>query len=391
VIVPTILLAVAVQGGDSLTLDSALMLAREHRAQVVMAAALVAEARADWRASVAIPNPTVTYSYTGDTPTQHVTIDQSLEWLIRRGSLTAAGRAGVEEAVADSVSILAQVERGTRLAYYAAMGAGRKVTLAREDAAIADSLAMLASNRFAAGEIARLDEAQAALEAARVRQLVSVSREEYAVAIAALGRALGIPAASLPPPGGALDAALADSTLPPARLEELPAVVAARAGWAAAAARFRVARKARIPLPSLQAGAEWNNPGTGSTVVLGVSLPFPLWQSGGAQAALAGARAEEARATLRETEDEAQRLLAETTTRVQETARRALVARDSILPLARRQRELALQTFQAGETDMILVLEMLRAERAVARALVDDLMAYQRARADWIALRGGNR
>lgn len=390
-IVPALLLTVSIQGADSLTLDSALALARERRAQVEVAAALVAAARADWRVSVAIPNPIASYSYTGDTPNQHATIDQSLDWLLRRGSLTAAGRAGVEAAVADSVRILAQVEWEARLAYYAVMGAARQLTLAQEESAIADSLAILAANRLAAGEIAPLDEAQAALEAARARQLVSASRQDYAVGVAALGRALGVPAASLPPLGGALDEGIADSTLPPVLLDDLPAVIAARAGSDAAAARFRAARRSRIPLPSVQAGAEWNNPGTGSTVVLGISLPFPLWQSGGAEAALAGALADEARAVLRETEDEAQRLLAETTTRVRETGRRALVARDSILPLAERQRQLALLAFQAGETDVIPVLEALRAERAVARALVDELMAYQAARADWIALRGGNR
>jgi outer membrane protein TolC len=66
-----------------------------------------------------------------------------------------------------------------------------------------------------------------------------------------------------------------------------------------------------------------------------------------------------------------------------------LVARDSILPLAARQRELALNAYRVGETGIVPVLDALRAEREVGRELVLDLVAYQQARADWIALMGG--
>ncbi|MBE0591247.1 MAG: TolC family protein, partial [Gemmatimonadales bacterium] len=119
-----------------------------------------------------------------------------------------------------------------------------------------------------------------------------------------------------------------------------------------------------------------------------VGLPIPLWQSGGAPAAAARARADQATAQLREVRADATRLLAQATVRVQETARRALVARDSVLPLAVRQRELALVAYQTGETGIVPVLDALRAEREVVRDLVADLVAYQAARADWLALIG---
>ncbi len=376
---------------DSLTLDFALALARAHRGQVAVAAAVVAAARADRRAMLTLPNPIATYTYTGDAPRQHATVDQPLDWLLRRGSDGAAGRAGVGMALADSTRLLAEVAREARSAFYAALGTSRRLALAEDEAALADSLAGIAARRRAAGEISELEQAQAALEAARARQLVSASREDHLLAVAELGRALGVPPETLAAPGGALDGELSAPAPTAPLVDALPMVMAARADSTRARALYHAAQWSRMPFPSVQAGVEWNdpaNPTAGSTILLGLSLPLPLWQSGGAPAAAARARADQAAAQLREVRADAARLLAQAATRVRETARRALVARDSILPLATRQRELALVAYTAGETGIVPVLDALRAEREVVRDLVNDLVAYQSARADWLALIG---
>lgn len=387
-----LLLAIAVQASpDSLTLEAALALAEARRGQAVVAAALAAAARGDWRAAVAIPNPIAAYSYTGDPPRQHAAVIQPLDWLLTRGSRSAAGRAGVDMALADSAQIVAGIEREVRHAFYGTLAAARRLTLAQEESLFADSLAGIAARRLAAGEISSLEEAQAALEAARARQLVSASREGYLLTLAALGSAVGAPSDSLAPIAGTLDADIAGALPPAPALDELPIVASARADSAAARARFAAARLARVPFPAVEAGAEWNNPDAGTTFLFGVSVPVPLWNSGGAQAAVAGARAREAAARLTEARANTSRLLQQTEARVRESARRALVSRDSILPLAARQRDLALLAYQAGETGLIPVLDALRAERAVVRDFVVDLLDFQQAWADWLALIGGTR
>jgi len=376
---------------DSLTIDRAVALALDHRGQVAVATATVAAARADRRTAMQLPNPVAVYSYTGDPPRQHVTVDQSLDWLLRRSSVGSAGTAGIGVALADSTQLLAEVARQARSAFYAALGADRRLTLAQDQAALADSLAGIAARRRAAGEISELEAAQATLEAARAHQLVSLSREDHAVALAELGRALGVAPETLATPVGALDEQLSVATPLMPSVDSLPMVATARADSSMAGALYRAARWDRIPFPSVVAGVEWDDPtnaGGGSTVVLGVGLPIPLWQSGGGTAAAALARADQASAQLREVRADAIRLLTQSAVRVQETARRALVARDSILPLATRQRELALISYQAGETGIVPVLDALRAEREVVRDLVADLVAYQAARADWLALLG---
>jgi cobalt-zinc-cadmium efflux system outer membrane protein len=376
---------------DSLTLDAALALARAHRGQVAVAAAVVAAARADRRTILSLPNPIASYSYTGDPPRQHASIDQPLDWLLRRGSDAAAGRAGIGVALADSTQLLAEVAREARSAFYTALGTSRRLALAEDEAALADSLAGIAARRRAAGEISELEQAQAALEAARARQLVSAGREDHQLAVAELGRALGVLPDALAAPAGALDRELSGAVPAAPLVDALPMVAAARADSTMARAFYHAAQWSRIPFPSVQAGLDWNdpaNPTAGSTILLGLSLPLPLWQSGGAAAAAARARADQAAAQLREVRADAARLLTQATARLQETARRALVARDSVLPLAIRQRELALLAYRAGETGIVPVLDALRAEREVVRDLVTDLVAYQVARADWLALIG---
>jgi len=195
----------------------------------------------------------------------------------------------------------------------------------------------------------------------------------------------------LSPASGALDTGVSQAVPPPLPIDSLPSVSQARADSLAAHARLTAAQRARIPFPALQAGIEWNDPTVPDRrtfAVFGLSLPLPLWHSGGSVSAAARADAVAAAGRLQETRAEARRQIATTLVRVQESALRALVARDSIMPLAVRQRELALVAFRAGETGIVPVLDALRAERQVARDLVDDLLTFQEAYADWLGLLG---
>jgi outer membrane protein TolC len=122
--------------------------------------------------------------------------------------------------------------------------------------------------------------------------------------------------------------------------------------------------------------------------VLGFALPLPFWNAGGAQAALASARAERAAAETREVRLSAERAVAEARVHLEETARRARFARDSLVPAARDLRARAVAAYRAGETGVLPVLDALRGERDVVLAGVQDLIAFQEAVAEWRALLG---
>jgi len=382
-----LMLIIAVQvPGDSLTLAQALAQARAARGQEVVAAAQVAEARGALRTAGAIPNPNVSYSRSEAFPTHHLIVDQPLDWLIRRGADRAAARAGVTRARADSAQTVADFHRAVRVAYWRARAGLMSEDLVYAAAIQADSLAAIAAARLRAGDISLLDQEQAALEASRAHQTASSAREGSRIAAAELARAMGL-ATSAPRPSDPLDNGLdlfSDTTV---ALASIPALRGAVADSAAAAAQLRSARRARLPFPSLQGGAEWGDPSQPGTLsVIGFAIPLPLWQGGGGPVAEASARADRFSALAREARLDVVRQVRQARIHLEETAQRARAARDSLVPASAVLRARALRAYQSGETGILPVLDALRSEREVALSAVQDELAFQEALSDWHAL-----
>jgi len=375
--------------GDSVSLRMALARARATRGQVTAAAAQVAEARAALRSAGAVSNPTVSFSHTGAVPQEHFLFDQPLDFLLRRSPERSAARARIAGAEADSNRTMADLVREVRATFYGALAATGGERLVAAQASQADSVARIAAARLRAGDISLLEQEQAAQEAARARQTLSAARQAARVAEAALARAIAWDRLEPPHAAGSLDDGLGDQPPDAPAADSLPAVRAAVAESSATAALARSAAVQRIPLPSLQGGAEWNDPSQpGTLAVLGIALPLPLWQRGGGLAAGATARARRAAALAGETRLEATRALREARVRLVESGGRARFARDSLLPQAALLRGRAVRAYQSGETGILPVLDALRSEREVVLAAVQDQLAFQEALADWYALLG---
>lgn len=379
---------------DTLTLAEALARARASRGQIVAASARVAAARAAYRVAGAVPNPTVTYSHSESFPRQHLLVDQPLDWLLRRGRDRQSARYGIGSALADSSRAVADQEREVRVAFYTARAAQVAETLTIAQAALADSVARIGAARLRAGDISLLEAEQGQAEAARVRQSLSSAREGSRVATSDLAGIVGADPTRPPAPVGALDAGLDHPPAPAVAIDQVPAVRAAIADSGAAAALARSTSVANIPLPVLQAGAEWQDPAepnAGALAVVGLAIPLPLWQHGAGAAAEARARAAAAAAGVREARLDAARRVAAALIRLEESGLRARFARDTLLPAARALRSRALRAYQAGETGVLPVLDALRSERDAALAGTQDMLAYQTALADWEALLGVGR
>jgi outer membrane protein, heavy metal efflux system len=381
-------LALASQApGDSISLYQALEHARAARGTLVAASAGVAEARSGLRVAGAIPNPTVSYSHSESTPRNHLLVDQPLEWLLR-GADRSAARSGVDRALADSALAAYGLTRDVRVAFYRARASTLAEGLVRAQAALGDSVARIAAARLRAGDIALLEQEQAAQEAAGARQTYAMARETARSDEAELARAIGWEGAP-PAPAGTLAAgldALPDSALD---LAALPIVLSAAADSAAAAAQVRSAASARVPLPTLQSGAEWGDESQpGALAVVGLAIPFPLWNLGNGRVGEARARATRATAQVREARLDAERQVRLARIHLEETAARAKFARDTILPGAAVLRDRAVRAYRAGETGILPVLDALRGERDASLAALQDQLAFQEALADWYALTG---
>lgn len=387
----TLVIALALQGPathDSLTLTEAMARARAHRPLVTAAAAGVAEARGAARAGTTVPNPVLSYTWTGDTPREHATVTQPLDWLLRHSSDHAAGRAGIERAVADSEGTMAALARDVRVAFYDAVAGARAMALTEEQADLADSLARAADLRLAAGDISELERDQVAQEAQRARYAVSLAREDARVAQATFTRTLGADGVA---PKGSLEDGLDRPAAPAPPVDRLPSLRAVLADSAGSAARARAAAISQLPLPDLQGGVEWNdptNPNQGSTELLGFAIPLPIWNHGGGAAAEARARARVDAAAAGEARLEAERALQERQVRLEEAASRARFDRDSLYPAAHRLRQRAVAAYRAGATSILPVFDAMRGERDAGLTLVRDLVAYQDALAEWNSLLG---
>ncbi len=387
-----LLAALALQGPapTPLTLSAAIRHGVAARGRVGEARAGLAEARAGRRFAGQVPNPTVSYQHTADPPRQHLLFDQPFSWLATRGSARAAASAAIRRARADSIFLVAGVVQEVRGAFYGGLAAREIERLVQEELAAADTLALIARRRLEAGDISRFESEQAAQESRRSRQLLSLAREETRSADAAFARAVGWGDAAPPVPSGALDQGVDLVTGMEFSPDSIPEVVSAVADSAALALEWKTVRRGRLPIPSVVAGADWDDPGApGKTLsVIGFAMPLPLWNTGGAEAALAQARADRGAALAREARLEGLRAWTEARARLEESARRARFARDSLVPAARALREQALVAYRAGETDVLAVLDALRGEREIVRSEIESLSGFQTALAAWLALFG---
>jgi cobalt-zinc-cadmium efflux system outer membrane protein len=286
---------------------------------------------------------------------------------------------------------MAGLAHDVRIAFFDAVAARRALALANDEAALADSLARAAELRLRTGEISELERDQVAQEAARARYAVSQALEDERVAAAALARAVGSAGAADLTPVGSLEDGLDDPLPVAVAPDDLPEVQGALADSAASAALARSASLGQLPLPDLQGGAEWNDPSEpalGTTAVIGLAIPLPLWNHGGGAAAAARARARIDAAAAAEARLDGSRAVAERQVRLTGAANRARFDRDSLYPAARVLRDRAITAYRAGETSVLPVFDAMRGERDAALTLVRDLVAYQDARAAWNALTG---
>ena len=134
---------------DSLGLMDALGYARAHRRAVASAGALVEESRAGVRQAHALPNPMGAYGYSDSPPRHTLTVEQPLDWLLRRGPEVAAARAQVARSAADSAGAGAALAAEVRQAFFRVLGAIRTRELSAVQLATARSVVRMAARRLA--------------------------------------------------------------------------------------------------------------------------------------------------------------------------------------------------------------------------------------------------
>jgi len=299
------------------------------------------------------------------------------------------GKRSARIAVADSRTARAQIDAATALAdlnlrisqaYIVAAAAERRVDVARQQAGIAGNAFKAARTRVTAGAGAPIDQQRA--DVLRVNADVGLERavREAEVARGNLARLIGQPI------DGALDLAWFDRvggygpTLPFDPSGTL-ALAAAQADLNTAKAQVRLARSQRIPDITVSAGARRLSQTNDTAAVIGIAIPFPLFNNGAA--AVSQARAEQARADAnrRLAIIDAEQAIASAQAERANAAATARAAGGPGLAAASEAARIARVGYAQGKFSQ---LDLLQAEQTLAEtraAFTDALAAYHDAEA----------
>ena len=366
------------QQPSALTRQAAIASALARGGRLRLAVADTATAFAQWRLARTFENPVITAEYSKSAPQYHLTLDLPFDYPWLRGTRVAAAEATRSAARYRYAFERAAVALDADTTYTRALAAQARLRLSRRNAADADSLRKIALARRDAGDASDLDV-----------ELATVTAGQQANAAASDSLTLLSTLLDLATVIGAVDQqplALTDSLVAPgdsivARGGQPLPIAAADAALRSASLAVRLQRRSLFAATSITTGFETRDPSgdeKGILPVIGLSIPFPLFNRNGA--AVAVAQAEQLRA-------QAERDVAvlETRAAIARTEREraialANVARDqTLVASANRVASLSLTAYREGAAPLATAIEAQRNAREILAQYIDDLAAA------WIA------
>ena len=376
-----LLVSLAAAQEPALDLKGALAEAQTRNLELRAARSQRAQALAGITVAGQIPNPTVSFSATRDTPHESVVWDQPLEIGGQRGARLAVAR---EEQHATEIEIAVlerNVRRRTREAFYRALWARATRDQAQQAQDLAVRTRDVAKQRFDAGDVAELDVLQADVESTRATVDRETAQQSQHSADAQLSGLLNHPVAQQL----SLQGSLAD--IPTGRsLEEVTQLALASSAdiqrrtqdVRTEERRLTLAQRQRIPNVDVQAGVDLNAPpdfNVGGRGQVGVTLP--LFYHGQGEVRLESAKLEFARLSL---QAEQTMISAEVAAAYFDYSAKAYEAqqyKERILPEAERLEQMSEDSYRFGKSNLLTLVDAQRKLNEVRRAYLDSLFAAQ--------------
>jgi cobalt-zinc-cadmium efflux system outer membrane protein len=339
------------------------------------------------------PNPDFATDATRDIPHQSVTLDIPIEIGSKRQRRIDVASAELSLADLDVQAATRAMRRQLREQFYTLLAADERVRLAEAVVEIATRVRDAAQQRFEAGAVARLEVMQADLGVARAAADLQAVRSERTAAQATLNAVLNGPAQQLLTLAGSLD----DHTMTPPYEQALSTALTSNTDLvgldrqvAIEAQRLELLRAERTPVPVFSAGAQFNNPngdfGVGPTAALSVGLPIFSRNQGEIAASIATT------AQLRRQREATQRSVENAvfaaSARVDAARQQLNTYRQQLVPVATGLETLAEESYQAGRTSVLGVLDAQRSLRDLSREAVQAAIDLQMAAAELEELLG---
>jgi cobalt-zinc-cadmium efflux system outer membrane protein len=368
-----------------LTLDEAFALAATNNRTIAAARLRRAIDLAGIEVAKERPNPDLRYEQAKETPTQSLTAIQAIQLGGKRGRRIALAEAVMRTGEAELARIQAEVRAQVRRAYYSLAATQSRLGIAQDIQGIAGRARDVANERHQAGAVPRLEVVQAELSLAQAENEASAVAGERDAARAELNVIIGRDPRA--PTQVVVD--LAEVSLPAAEA----AAAAAMAGntelavldrqMAEAVARAALARAQQIPDPTVEGAVTHNSPPEfvwGWRYALAVSVP--LWTRH-----RAAVRVEEATIAQLKAQREAlvQRLegaVGAALVRANTQQRQYLRYQQEILPRSREVEAMAEESYRAGQTNLVALLQALQVAREARAKAVQAAFDYQVALAE---------
>ena len=370
-----------------LTLDQAIELAAARNPSVSAARRELEAADGAIQQAGALRNPTLNASIEDlrrETRTTTTTVDFPLELGGKRAARVTAAERARDVALAALANAQAQARATVIAAFFQAVVAQERAKLTAASADLARRGAEAVGKRVLAGKVSPVEETRAKVDHANAQLEAAEAQAELDVARQALAAALG----EQEPRFGAV---VPDATAVPARpgttqlisvLDASPSLVASRAEVERRRALIDVERTRARPDVTLSVGAKRDNELGRTQAVVGVSIPLPFFDRNQGSIYEATKLADKAG-------DEMEATRLRLASEVQQASSRLRVARTSlntlqttVLPAAESAYEAATKGFEAGKFGFIDVLDAQRSLLAARSRYLNTLAAaYQAATA----------
>ena len=382
-LVTTAIPRAAGQQRDPLTLQKALEMADQRNLDLLAARQRRALTPARLQIAKQRPNPTFSFSASRDTPHQGLAFEQPLEFRFQRQRRIeqATEEGGLTEL--EIAALAWQVRCNTREAYYGVAQARAESALQARMQGLAERLRDIARERFEAGAVAQVEVLRAEAEVAKAQAELLLARESQKIALSQLNALLNQPASTTWELAGSLE-----DMLPPVSLEaaiqraydlnpELKHLAQERK---VEQSRLGVLKAQRYPAPSVGFGTDFNAPEEfrlGGRGQLSLVLPLFTRNQGEIAESLVNQRVLESRITAAK----------RATAGAVERAHLQLMAlevqvdiyRQKLLPSVRHLETLAEESYRAGKSDILFVLDAQRNVQEVEHNCLNTLAAQQNA------------
>jgi len=353
-----------------LTFEAALNLATGRNLRVEAARRQRAVRESAVRTAGLVPNPEIVAESSRDTPHQLVSLDVPFELGGKRSRRLDLAREELSLAEGDVQVELRSVRREVREAFYSLIAANERVRLAENVVEIAQRLRDIAQARFDAGAVPRLEVLQADLGVARASTDLDLVRSLQTSVRANLNGVLNL----APDERTDVTGSLADHTASAPTYDEARRIALAsnidllNLDRQAAIERRRtdLLRAERVPTPVFSFGALFNAPGefnTGGRFAL--TMGVPLFNRNQGEIAGSLAATSQLQAQREATQRTIENALFGTVARIRAQRQRADAYTARLVPTAVDLESLAEESYRAGRTSVLSVLDAQRTVRDV--------------------------